>query len=294
MPTTGGSRRRRSPDAYAIASVDKAVRLLLTLGHMPGRAAGITELAHRLQLTKNQVFRLLKTLERHRLVDQDPGGSLYRLGSGLLVLAAMARDGLQLVRAASPTLDRLAMATGESIHLAAREGLEAVIVDVRESLHPVRLTAQVGGRYPLHAGACPRAILAFLPPEQQEQVFRALPRLPRYTRRTVEDPEALRRELDAIRQRGYAISDEDVDLGARAVGAPIFAAGPSPSADGGTWALQAVGALSIAGPTVRLPDPVLARYGEMVAAAAREISNRLGARAAVPAIPGADGEEGAR
>lgn len=231
----------------------------------PG-AAGISELARELRLTKNQIFRLLKTLERHHLVRQEPETSRYRLGPGLLFLAHGARERMSLVRAAAPVLDELAVATGESIHLVERHGLEAVVVDLRESLQPVRLTARLGGRYPLHAGASPKAILAFLPPAWQERVLSQLPGYPCYTPRTVMDPGELRGILARVRERGYAVSDEDVDPGARAVGAAIFDPAGLPR-----------GAVSIAGPAFRLPMSVIERYGALVRRAAADISVRMGA-----------------
>lgn len=260
--------QRKAPEAYAIASVDKAIQLLFALARWPGDGtAGVSELARRLGLTKNQVYRLLRTLERHDLVEQEPGDRRYRLGPGMLALGATARERMSLVRAARPVMDHLAGVTGESVHLIERHGLAAVVVDVRESAKPVRLTAQVGGRYPLHAGACPQAILAFLPAEQQEQVLAQLPALPRYTPRTVLDPDRLRQVLAAVREQGFAVSDEDVDVGARGVGAPIFDGSGYPT-----------GAISVAGPSFRLPDGVVERYGALVKQAAAEITARLGGR----------------
>ncbi|WP_324668084.1 IclR family transcriptional regulator [Geochorda subterranea] len=257
---------RLAADTYAIASVDKAVQLLLAMAQWPPeRTAGVSELARQLGLTKTQVYRLLRTLERHDLVVQEPGERRYRLGPTLLALGEAARERIGLVRAARPVMDRLAAETGESVHLVERHQRLAVVVDLRDSAQRVRLTARVGGRYPLHAGACPQAILAYLPAHQQEQVLAQLASLPRYTPRTVLDPARLRRILDDVRERGYAFSDEDVDPGARAVGAPIF--GPSG---------EPVGAISVAGPSFRLPDALVPRYGALVRQAAAEVTARFG------------------
>ena len=257
---------RQAPEAYAIASVDKAVQLLFAMARWPAdKTAGVSELARQLGLTKTQVYRLLRTLERHDLVVQGPGERRYRLGPGVLALGEAARERLSLVRAARPVMDRLAAATGESVHLVERHFLTAVVVDVRESVQPIRLTARVGGRYPLHAGACPQAILAFLPDEDRERVLAQLPGLPRYTPRTVLDADELRRILGRVRENGYALSDEDVDPGARAVGAPIFGLSGVP-----------VGAISVAGPSFRLPDDLIERLGALVKQAAGEVTARLG------------------
>lgn len=251
--------------SYIIQSVEKACRLLQALAADDVEELGLTELAVRLGFNKNQVFRLVKTLEVWGLVEQNPQTERYRLGTALLYLAGHVQRGMGLVRAAAPVLDRLALETGETIHLVALHGLEAVLVDARESPQPVRLTARLGGRYPLHAGACPLAILAALPADWQARVLEQAPQLPRYTDRTVVDPAELRRLLAQVRADGFAISDNDVDPGARAVGAAIL--------DSSGWP---VGAVSVAGPAARLSLEHLRRLGEVVRVAAAEIGARLG------------------
>ncbi|BAS27995.1 IclR family transcriptional regulator [Limnochorda pilosa] len=254
----------RSPRSYIVQSVDKAARLLHALAAEDVEHLGVTELAGRLGFSKNQVFRLLKTLERRGLVEQDPQTERYHLGTTVLFLAGHVQRGMGLVRAAAPILDRLALETGETIHLVARRGLEGVMVDFRESPQPVRLTARLGGHYPLHAGACPVAILAALPPDWQQKVIDDLPMLPRYTERTVADPVRLREAIEQVQALGYSLSDEDVDADGRAVGAAIL--------DRAGWP---VGAVSVAGPSSRLTQERLHQYGQKVHAAAAEIGARL-------------------
>lgn len=255
----------RPDDPYIVRSVDNAVRLLFELARGPEPGPhGVTELAKALGFTKNATFRLLKTLERHRLVVQD-ASRRYRLGAGLLTLSAHVDAGLGLIEAAAPVLSRLLMETGESVHLAVRDGLEAVIVDSRESAHAIRLTTEIGGRYSLHAGACPQAILAALPESVQERVYGKVHRLPAYTERTPADRDGLRHVVREVQARGYSISDEDVDVGARGVGAAIVDAAGMP-----------VGAISVGGPTTRLTPERLHEFGRLVAEAAAEVGARLG------------------
>ena len=264
-------RSLRSSRSYTIQSVEKACRLLHAMAADDAEALGLSELAARLGFTKNQVFRLLKTLEGPGFVEYNPQTERYRLGTAILYLAGHVQRGMGLVRAAAPVLDRLAHETGETIHLVALHGMEAVMVDARESSHPIRLTARLGGRYPLHAGACPLAILAALPSDLQEQVLKQLPSLPRYTERTIVHPEQLRAVLAQVRADGFAISDDDVDRDVRAVGAAIL--------DRKGWP---VGAVSVAGPASRLPLETLRNLGQVVRAAAAEISARLGSASPEP------------
>lgn len=250
---------------YIVKSAAKAIRLLQVLGSAQETELGVSELSRRCTFNKNQTFRLLKTLEEEHFVEQSSATGAYRLGLGLFSLADRARNGFSLMRAAAPVLDRLAVATGETVHLAAHRGLEAVVVDVRESSQNVRLTATAGGRYPLHAGACPQAILAFLPVDEQDQVLRNLAGLPRYTEKTELDPTRLMAKLRAVQERGYAVSDGDVDTMASSVGAPILDRTGYP-----------IGAVSAAGPSSRLSPDVIEHCAQLVCAAAADISTRLG------------------
>lgn len=252
-------------DSYVVKSVEKAVQLLQALAKDEGGGLGVSELSRRLGFNKNQTFRLAKTLEQYGLVEQDNVTGAYRLGIGLFSLAVNAHDGLSLVQVAAPVMDKLAQITGESVHLTALHHLEAVVVDVRESPQNVRLTATIGGRYPLHAGACPQAMLANLPDDLRQQVLANLPELPRYTPQTIVDSrEQLAQRLATIRERGYAISDEDVDVGARSVGAAILDRTGFP-----------VGAVSVAGPSSRLSVHALTLHAKHVCEAADEIASRL-------------------
>jgi DNA-binding IclR family transcriptional regulator len=221
-------------------------------------------LANRLGYSKNQVLRLLRTAEGFGAVACDPETGCYRLGPLLYELSHVAMRGMTLVAAAQDVLDDLWSATNETVHLFERDGLEALCVDRRESSRPIRLSAQIGRRLPLYAGACPKAILAHLPAEDRRAYYAAT-RLEPFTPRTLVDPGTLERDLADIRDRGYSVSDEDLDEGARAVAAPIF------GRDG-----TVVGALSVAGPSSRMGSAELARYRPAVVAAARAISRRLG------------------
>lgn len=251
--------------AYVVQSVEKAVRLLQKLAAIPEEEIGVNALARKLDYNKNQTFRLLKTLEYSGLVEQNENTNRYRLGLGLFSLAGQAYDKISLVKAAGPVIDKLAQDTGETIHLAAHHQLEAVIVDVRESTQHIRLTARLGGRYPLHAGACPRAILAYLPPVEQKKVLDQLPDLPSYTDKVVKEPELLKEKIIKIRKRGYSSSDGDIDPGARSVGAPILNREGYP-----------LGAVSVAGPSSRVTMEIMDENGERVQKAAQEIASRLG------------------
>ena len=180
-------------------------------------------------------------------------------------LAAASQPQPTVVSAAQDYLDEVSQSTGETVNLFVLDGDGLTCVDHRDGLRPVRLVTEPGRRTPLHAGACPKAVLAFLPTAEQDAVLARLPEMPRFTPHTELNSAALRAELERIRVRGYAISDLDIDDEARGVGAPIFGS-----------AGQAIAAISVGGPASRMTPARLAELGEQIRSAAQRISRQLG------------------
>ncbi|WP_425148711.1 IclR family transcriptional regulator [Deinococcus sp.] len=248
---------------YLIQSAATTLEVLLAFGHPPYRFTP-SEVAQQLQIDRNQAFRCLRTLQHVGFIQQDEG-ERFMLTALVQQLAGAAQGQPSLARASKAVMDELSQSTGETVNLFALEGLEALCVDSREGLRPVRLAPSLAERRPLHAGACPKAMLAALPPELQAQVFEALAGLPRYTPATQLDAAALSDELQLICRRGYAVSDLDVDEEARGVGAAIFGAGG-----------EVLGAVSIGGPASRMGTAQVELLGARIVEAARLISRQLG------------------
>lgn len=250
---------------YVINSALRTLDLLKAFAQKPNRFT-LAELSQLTGLEKNQLYRSIKTLEVAGFVNLDADGR-FQLSELIHLLSSHTATpptrSLPLI--AGPVLDELVSLTGESVNLFVRHGLYAVCVDRRESPQMVRLASVLGVTAPLHAGAVPKAMLAYLPASDQEQVIADLELLPAYTERTVLDADVLRRELTIIRQRGYSISDEDYDSSARGVGAPIFD-------DSG----DVVAGISVGGPSFRVGSEALSVFGALVTQKAKEITLRLG------------------
>jgi len=255
------------PDRYYIDAVGRAIQLLRAFLEPPHRF-GVTELSLRTGMTKNLVFRLLRTLTAEGVLQWDAETKTYTLSYALTELGAVASRGSSLVQAATPVLDRLAQETSETINLIARaDEFTAICIDKRDSAWRLQITAKIGARFSLHAGAVPKLLLAFSDGETIERYLAQHRPLAQFTPHTVTDPDALRAELAAIRQRGFSVSEEDLDLGACAIAAPIYD-------HHGT----VIAGVSIAMPAARYGEPERTRYREAVKAAAAEISYRLGYR----------------
>jgi DNA-binding IclR family transcriptional regulator len=263
----------RETPRYLIQSAATTLEVLLIFSQPPGRFSP-SEIAALMDIDRNQAFRCLRTLQHVGFIrlDEDDRFVLTPL---TVQLAASAQPQTSLIAAAKPFLDELSQRTGETVNLFLREGDAVVVVDHREGLKPVRLVTELGRRASLHAGACPKAVLAFLPSAEQDAVLAQLATYPTYTPFTAVSAAVLAQELSVIRRRGYAISDLDVDPDARGVGAPIF-----------EQAGRVTGAVSVGGPSSRMTPSRLTELGEAIVDTAQLISRQLGFIGQAPARGG--------
>lgn len=234
------------------------------LAFMEGpRSLGVSAIARELDLSKAVVHRILKTLAQRGLLTMDPGPRGYHLGPAAAALGARALRESDLRVVAMPVLRELQQVSGETTTVSALVPGGRVYLDQVVSLREIKMTVEVGRRFPLHAGSSSTCILAFLPPDQQESVL-AEP-LEALTDRTVVDPVLLRRRLAEIRRSGYARSDGERQEGAGSVAAPVF------GVDG---AVQ--GAVSVCGPAARVDDAARDRFVPLLTAAADRMSREMG------------------
>jgi DNA-binding IclR family transcriptional regulator len=191
---------------YAVRAAVRVLNVLFAFQGADGPLA-VSDVATRLAMTRNQVYRSMKTLETVGLVRDGPGG--FTLTPRLLDLVP-AMEEQSVLAVAEPLCMRLRDQTGETVNLVVPAGRdETVLIATYPTRHSVGLLSRVGDRSYMHAGAVPKAILAFRQPEEIERFLALMPDLPRYTPRTRLDAEALRHELSEIRVRGFSITDED-------------------------------------------------------------------------------------
>jgi DNA-binding IclR family transcriptional regulator len=258
--------------SYRVAAVEKAL-LVLDAFAAPPHHFGLTELSGRTGLSTNQTFRLLQTLVAARFVRQEPESKLYSLGPRLFGLVRALFHGDELLLAAREALEWAQSRTGETVALIARDGEDgSVCVDVRESDHPLLVAASVGSRSPgLHAGAAAKILLAARDDEAVDRYLACHQPLARFTARTLTSPAAIRAEIETVRARGYAVSDEEVAEGMYGIAAPI-------RDRRGTVA----GAITLSAPLARAGEVERTLHREAMVEAARRISTNLGYRAGAP------------
>lgn len=246
-----------------IQSVERAANILKALGG-GSRRLGVSELSDQLGLAKGTVHGLLRTLEAHGLVEQDPETDKYQLGATLLRLGNSYLDTSELRSRALRWSERLAENTGESVRVGVPHGHGVLVVHHVFRPDNSLQILEVGAVLPLHASASGKALLAFDADRETEVLGSDLPKL---TGRTVTGKAALRAQLDKVRERGYAVEREEAVIGDAGIAAPIF-----------DRRGDAVGTIGLSGPVERLGER--RNQAALIAAvtdAARGVSRELGA-----------------
>jgi DNA-binding IclR family transcriptional regulator len=255
---------RRKKTDYIIQSVDHALDVLEAFQGEEDEL-GITELSRRLRLHKNNIFRILATLENRGYIEQNRITDNYRLGLGTLELGQTYIRHTGLLRIARPVMEELNKKVNENIYIGILKDRYAFYLDVVESNHTVRVLSRVGCRVPTYCAAIGKAQLAYEAPETIMEVL-GKRELKKFTAKTLSDREKVIEHLVLVKELGYAIDDEEWDEGVRCVGAPIF-----------DYTRKAVGAISISAPSVRMSMEKLKKeYVPLVKKACEEISTRLG------------------
>jgi DNA-binding IclR family transcriptional regulator len=249
-------------DGNAVRSVDRAAALLLALGECQGEA-GVTELARRLGLHKSTASRLLATLQKRGLVEQDDETGKYRLGLVVIRLAERAERTLDLRGISMPELERLARLTHETTGLGILDADALLTVAQADGPNLIAVGDWTGRSTPLHGVASGKVLLAAL---AEREVLRIVRRgLVAYTERTITELEPLLEELARIRRRGYATAIGEYESGLNAVSAPVHDARGN-----------VVAAVDIWGPAFRLTPRRIPELAAQAREAAAAISVRLG------------------
>jgi IclR family transcriptional regulator, KDG regulon repressor len=255
---------KKEKSEYIIQAVSHALDLLEQF-HDEVDELGVTELSKRLKLHKNNVFRLLATLESRNYIEQNKVTENYRLGLKTLELGQTFIKQMGLLRQSRPVIEALVKECNETTYVAILKDSHIVYLDVVETDLTVRVVPRVGARLPAYCTAAGKVQIAYMTDEELEH-YLPVREMKRYTPKTMVDREELKKHLKLVAERGYAIDDEEMDVGVKCVGAPIR-----------DYTRRIIGAVSISGPSMRFSDerlekeliPLVIRSGE-------EISQKLG------------------
>jgi len=181
--------------------------------------ASIRDIGHAADIPKSTVQRMLSSLEEKGWVYQNPATQAYRIGFHFLSFANTWRFRLELVKQTQSILEELSVSTRETALLVVLDGHCGRCINKVEPEKTLKLVAEVGKTFPLHAAACGKILFAFCPEEIREQILSDS--LTVYTPKTLVDPDSLRRELGLIRRQGFAESCEELTLGAAEIAVPL-------------------------------------------------------------------------
>ncbi len=254
--------RARESKSARVGVVGKVLRILEALDASP-TGLQLREISQQTSVNKSTAYRFVAHLESEGYLFRDAGGAyvvgpkLARLGAGIAYHATLRKIG-------RPVAVALSNDTKETVNLGVLDGNDVLYLEVIESLHSFRMASQPGMHRPLNCTALGKALLAFLSSEQREEILPMLT-FERATPRTIPNLARFRKELVRVAEQGYAMDDQETDLGARCVAAPILD-------ERGVVAA----AISVSGPITRMSRDRIQAFASATKKAARTISMHLG------------------
>lgn len=228
-------------------------------------SVGLLELSKELKLNKSTTHRLLNSLMYMGYVKQDEDSLKYELTYKICRVANNLMGHVDLIQIAKPYLKELSRKTGETVHLVEREGDMAVYIDkVENSTNTVRLVSKIGKNIPLYCSGVGKAILAEMPEEKVREIWNKSEIID-YTDKTITTFEELLEKLETVRKKGYAMDDEENEIGVRCVAVAL-----SDIAGKNRYAI------SISAPEIRMTDEKIQICAKALKEAKRKIKNAWG------------------
>ncbi|WP_422926313.1 IclR family transcriptional regulator [Singulisphaera sp. PoT] len=224
----------------------------------------LTEISERLELPKNAVFRITRTLGGLGYLDRETDSLRFRLTNKFLTLGQPRGSSKSLAECAFPAMRTLRDSCKETVQVGVRSEDSGVIVEVLDGLYPLRIAVSPGLRFKLHDNAPGKCLLAYLPESDRAELIDRL-ELPPSTSRTITDRKRLRLECDRIVARGFATDEAEADEGIHCLAAPIF-----------DRHRQAFATIWVSSPSRRMPEESFAATALLVMESAAEISQELG------------------
>lgn len=223
----------------------------------------LRDVAGRSGLTKPTALRMLNTLEANGYLMRDRSKA-YCLGLRFLELANAVTERLDIRHAALIHMDELLLKVDQAVNLVIRDGYEGVYIEKRETSHPVRMYTRIGRRAPLYAGACPRALIAFLSEKELQELLPKLSLVP-FTPSTPKNVEDLAERIKRERALGYCFSQGELYDGSSAIAMPVR-----------DHTRKVVGAVSIAGPSASFNEEKLDYMVKHLSRCTEDISREMG------------------
>ncbi|HWS29432.1 MAG TPA: IclR family transcriptional regulator [Clostridia bacterium] len=250
------------PDKSEVASLEKAMQVLEYLAQLDD-VISLKDLSAGLKMPKTTLSRLLTTMKRHGFIQQDAVTRNYRLGWALIHLGTAASRMFDLPKIIHPYLERLSRESGESASLVQLQRDSAVYVDQVSCTNLIRSGLGVGAQLQIHLSAAGKILVSDMPDEAIRQLIKRNPLVKR-TEKTITSEETFMREIGRVRENGYALDDEEGEIGGRCIAAPLR-----------DWNNNILASISITGPSSRIHQETLPRLIALVCEVSNEASAEL-------------------
>ncbi len=265
-PGANSTAQTEHGDPYQLQGLDRVVAILDLLG-ASDNSLSLAEICQRMGLHKSTAHRALMALERTGMIERAPA-SRYRLGLKLYDMGSRAVEQIDLRSRVHPHLRKLALRVGEIVHLGVLHKTRVVYIDKVEPINRrVCISSRTGTSNPVYSTSLGKAILAYLPAEEVAKTVAKI-QFNGFTSKTLASPDELLEALERVRRRGYAVDDEEMEIGTRCVGASILDAAGRP-----------IAAVSISGSATRLAAHCVPAIAQHVIRCSQEISFALRADA---------------
>jgi DNA-binding IclR family transcriptional regulator len=249
-------------NGYLVPAIARAVDILEFLAHSR-RGLSISEISRNLQIPKSSTYLALATLEKKGFLQRNAQSGKYSFGPKLVSLSRRVLEHLDLREVARPFMNALMIKTGSVVHLAVLERNEAVLIDRVEPAGQSAGADWVGRRLDINCTGVGKALAAFLSEEQFDTLITAK-QFARHNDNTIVSIRDLKKELARVREQGFAVDDEEDEIGLRCIGVPILDAHQTP-----------IAAISLAGTTEQIPFEKVHGLANVLTETARDISLRL-------------------
>lgn len=246
--------------------VQSVVKALSILELVSENEVGLIELSKKVELNKTTVHRLLNTLIYTGYVIQNPENNKYKITSRALSLSGNFLKGLDIVKIARPYIRELSEVANEVVHLVALDGEDIVYIDKIDSENTIRMHSYIGKRIPIYSTAVGKAFIAYSDEESFDEIWKRISsHIKKLTPNTITDKEIMYEEIKKIREQGFAIDDEENELGVICIAAPIF-----------NFKGKMEYAISISTPQIRINKERLDEFKRLIKTATNSISKELG------------------
>ncbi|BBH23499.1 IclR family transcriptional regulator [Paenibacillus baekrokdamisoli] len=249
-------------DRYSIHSIEKALDVFEALSAQD--SLSLIELAELVNQPKSSLYRIILTLEKRGFISRSQEDGKYCLGYKQLIITKNLLERSSLRNAALTEMNKLVEKYGDTVNLCVLMEQEILYVEIIEGTYALRMSDKIGSKSPFHATATGKAIAAFLQEDQVRDMI-AAQGLPRLTPNTITEESSFYKELEQVREQGFAVDNEEITQGARCIGVPIF-----------DMFGHVAGAISISGAVHRFPNEQLPEIAASVKEAGRMISQKLG------------------